>query len=47
MGSHASQLTKTERWQVVLFVQTLQRKKKVEKTDTAPMDSTTALVLKK
>ena len=47
MGSHASQLTKTERWQVVLFVQTLQGKKKVETTDTAPMESTPAVVLEK
>lgn len=28
MGSHASQLTKTERWKVILYVQTLQGKKK-------------------
>ena len=25
MGSHASQMTKTERWNVILYVQTLQK----------------------
>ena len=38
MGSHASQMTKTERWQVVLFVQTLQGKKAAT-AEVAPMDS--------
>ncbi len=36
MGSHASQLTKTERWKVILYVQTLQNpggKKSEEKVD--------------
>jgi len=40
MGSHASQLTKTERWEVILFVQTLQGKKEVVVEESAPMDST-------
>lgn len=35
MGSHASQLTKTERWQIIMHVQTLQGKKEEVKEETA------------
>jgi mono/diheme cytochrome c family protein len=34
MGSHASQLNKTERWQIIMYVQTLQGKKAAPAADT-------------
>ncbi|MGB0402771.1 MAG: c-type cytochrome [Salibacteraceae bacterium] len=34
MGSHASQLTKTERWQIIMYVKTLQGKKEEKKEET-------------
>lgn len=37
MGSHASQLTQTERWKIIMYVQTLQ---KLPSTTAAPVDST-------
>lgn len=46
MGSHASQITKTERWQVILFVQTLQGKKEIA-VEAAPMDSTDSNTVEK
>jgi mono/diheme cytochrome c family protein len=37
MGSHASQLTQTERWKIIMYVQTLQ---KLPSSTTAPADTT-------
>ncbi|MBD77862.1 MAG: cytochrome C [Crocinitomicaceae bacterium] len=42
MGSHASQMTKTERWEVILYVQTLQGKTANDLMNVAPADSASA-----
>ena len=39
MGSHASQLTKTERWKVIFYVQTLQYPEGKSKTEEVKEDT--------
>ena len=42
MGSHASQVTKTERWKIILYVQTLQGNKAEEKKEAGSEEAAAA-----